>query len=98
MIALKSLEPFQVHFMIYAAIALPIVLIFSKRIDPEKHPHISRFLSINNFLVFVLAWLLMFFDIFEAVVQAFVITMLTITYLSLVGKAADKNPEEEVPC
>lgn len=92
-IALKSIEPFRVHFMIYVAIALPLLWLFSGRIDPKKHPYISQFMSLNNLIIFSGAWLLMFFGLFEGIVQAFVITMLTVTYLSLVNK----DDDEETP-
>lgn len=93
-IALKSIEPYRVHFMIYTAIALPLLWLFSKVIDLTSHRIIGPILSINNLIVFVGAWLLMFFGLFEGVVQAFVITMLTVTYLSLVTKEPEKDEKE----
>ncbi|MBU1007588.1 F0F1 ATP synthase subunit A [Candidatus Dependentiae bacterium] len=90
-IALKSIEPYRIHFMIYTAIALPLIWVFSKVIDLREHRIVGPILSINNLVVFIGAWLLMFFGLFEGVVQAFVITMLTVTYLSLVNK----QPESE---
>ena len=95
MIVLKSIEPFRVHFMIYVAIALPILWLFAKRVDVKKYPYINYFMSLNNLIIFSGAWLLMFFGIFEGLVQAFVITMLTITYLSLVIKNDDDESETE---
>jgi F-type H+-transporting ATPase subunit a len=91
-IALRSLEPYRVHFMIYVAIALPAIWLISKTIDPKKYRFLHRFITFNNLIIFMGAWMMMFFNIFEGVVQAFVITMLTVTYLSLVGK---DDPEEE---
>jgi F-type H+-transporting ATPase subunit a len=93
-IALQSMKPFRVHFMIYTAIALPLIWIFSKTIDLRSHRIIGPLLSINNLILFVGAWLLMFFSLFEGVVQAYVITMLTITYLSLVGQEAHSSVKE----
>lgn len=93
LIALQSIKPFMGHFMIYCAIALPIIFILSKKIDPDKHKKLSTIISINNLIIFSGAWLLMFFGLFEGIVQAFVITMLTVTYLSLVGT---NNKKEKV--
>jgi F-type H+-transporting ATPase subunit a len=92
-IALQAMQPYRKHFMIYVAIALPLLWVFSKIINSRSHILIRMFVSINTLIVFVIAWLLMFFGLFEAVVQAFVITMLTVTYLSLVGGNAEVTKE-----
>jgi len=94
-IALKSIEPYRIHFMIYTAIALPLLWVFTKVIDLTKHRIIGPLVSINNLIIFVGAWLLMFFGLFEGVVQAFVITMLTVTYLSLVSKNNEEPSQEK---
>ena len=93
MIALKSIEPYRVHFMIYVAIVLPIVMILSKIVDLKKYPFLNNFVTFNNLIIFSCAWLLMFFGLFEGIVQAFVITMLTVTYLSLIERGGDKEEE-----
>jgi F-type H+-transporting ATPase subunit a len=93
-IALSSLEPYRIHFMIYCAIALPLIFIFKRFTDREKNPLIHKIISINNLIIFSLAWLLMFFGLFEGLVQAFVITMLTVTYLSLIGGETNSKTEK----
>jgi len=45
-------------------------------------------------LLYLFAWLLVFFNLFEGMIQAFVITMLTVTYLSLVGGREEEGAEE----
>lgn len=97
-IALRALAPYRLHLMAYIAIALPLIWIFSGRIDSKKNPHLAKFITFNNLVIFSIAWLLMFFGLFEGVVQAFVITMLTVTYLSLVGKKEEQEePQEALP-
>lgn len=96
-IAIQAMHPYRVHFMIYTAIALPLLWVFSKIIDLRNHRIIGPLISINNLIVFVGAWLLMFFGLFEGVVQAFVITMLTVTYLSLIS-GDEELPEGETAC
>ena len=92
LIAIKSTEPYRIHFMIYTAIALPIIMLIPKIIDLENYPWLQKFVTLNNLLIFSSAWLLIFFGLFEGVVQAFVITMLTTTYLSLIsGNNNDTN-------
>jgi len=92
LIAIKSTEPYRIHFMIYTAIALPIIMLIPKIIDLKNYPWLQKFITINNLLIFSSAWLLIFFGLFEGVVQAFVITMLTTTYLSLIsGNNDDTN-------
>jgi F-type H+-transporting ATPase subunit a len=95
MIALKSIEPYRMHFMIYVAIVLPIIMILSKTVDLKKYPLLRNIVTFNNLIIFSCAWLLMFFGLFEGIVQAFVITMLTVTYLSLLKKEDEEKPALE---
>lgn len=83
-IALEAVGPHRIKFMIYVAIALPLIWLIQRFVKTEKHPLLNAFIQTNNILIFSGAWLLMFFGLFEGVVQAFVITMLTVTYLSLI--------------
>lgn len=85
-IALQSVRAYRGHFMIYVGIILPLIWLVGKIPSLAKHPKIQTLTNINNLIIFIGAWLLMFFVLFEGAVQAFVITMLTITYLSLIGK------------
>lgn len=97
-IAMQAMQPYRIHFMIYTAIALPLLWLLSKMINTRSHFILRMFVSINNLIVFVGAWLLMFFGLFEAVVQAFVITMLTVTYLSLVNSDTENEKPGETRC
>ncbi len=90
-IALQSVKPFRIHFMLYAIIALPIVMLLQKLTKTKDVSFIKKIISINNLIIFTGAWLLMFFGLFEGIVQAFVITMLTVTYLSLGGNKENAN-------
>jgi len=95
LIALKAIDPFRVHFMIYTIITLPICLIIKKKLKFKKMTALKNLIASNIFLIFSVAWLLLFFTIFEGVIQAFVITMLTITYLSLIEDPGSKEQELE---
>ena len=95
LIAIKSTEPYRIHFMIYTAIVLPLVMLIPKIIDLNNYPWLQKLVTINNLLIFSSAWLLIFFGLFEGVVQAFVITMLTTTYLSLISGNND-DPQQVV--
>jgi len=98
LIALKSIEPYKVPFMIYAAIALPALWFIMKKVDLKKYPLLKHLTTINYLLLFSSAWLLMFVGLFEGIVQAFVITMLTITFLALIGQKDPKKTEKVARC
>lgn len=98
LIAIQASAPYRIHFMIYTALALPLLLLLPRLVDLEKHSFLKNIITINNFFIFSGAWMLMFFNLFEAVVQAFVITMLTTTYLSLISQNNQSATEKESPC
>lgn len=95
MIALQSIEPYKLYFMGYVAVALPLLWLVMKKINLENYPLIKLLTTINYLVLFCLAWLLMFVGLFEGIVQAFVITMLTITFLALIGKKETKKPAQQ---
>ena len=97
-IALKSVESHRINFMIYTAVALPAIWLLPKLFDLSKHKYVQQIINFNNLVIFSGAWLLMFFGLFEGVVQAFVITMLTVTYLSLIGQKKSKKAKECSTC
>lgn len=82
-IVVEVIRIYKIPFMIFTLVVLIAALIINQFVDLNKH----KILKINLYtflcLVFSLAGLQMFFGVFEGVVQAFVITMLTITYLAV---------------
>lgn len=59
---------------------------------------ISTFTNRLSFVLFLVVWLQMFFGIFEGLIQSFVLTMLTITYLAtgIAGHGDDHEDKKEV--
>ncbi|MFH1644617.1 MAG: FoF1 ATP synthase subunit a [bacterium] len=82
-IVVEVIRVYKIPFMIFTLVVLASYFIINKFVDLNAHRilkiHLYTFLG----LIFSLAWLQMFFGVFEGVVQAFVITMLTITYLAV---------------
>ena len=92
LIMVKALSFYKNYFIIFSLGGLTAYLIFKKFINLEKHKYLNLFFGSILTLVFFVASTQIFFGIFEGIVQSFVITMLTITYLAV---AVQK--EEEVP-
>ena len=65
----------------------------SKYLDLKKYFFIKIYLQVLLVAVFFITGVQMFFGIFEGFIQAFVISMLTLTYLSA---ALGSEHEEEV--
>ena len=78
-------------FMIFAIVILGLHSVLLRYIDLTAHKQIRKIFSLMFLIIFFLAGAQMFFGLFEAVVQAFVITMLSLTYLSM----AISEPVEE---
>jgi len=76
-------EHFKVPFMIFAYVILAVYWLLNKKYDLSKHKIVSYIFSAAFIVIFFLTGAQMFFGIFEGFIQAFVITMLTITYLSV---------------
>ena len=95
LIALKAIDPYRTHFMIYTLISLPISMYLREKLKFARYPAIKNLIASNIFIIFSGAWLLLFFNIFEGIVQAFVITMLTVTYLSLIEDPESKEHQLE---
>jgi len=92
LIVVRTIEPIRSQFMLYVAISIPLMWLVAKIPTLSRHPIVQKLTTLNNFITFGLAYLLIFFSLFEGVIQAFVITMLTITYLSLIERP--ENQEE----
>lgn len=93
-IILQALIPYEIHFMVAATIIVPTVWIARKTIDLEKHATLNIVLLMLSGFAFFFAGALTFFGLFEAAVQAFVITMLATTYLSIGTQLEEPEPKE----
>jgi len=84
------------EYIIFAAIGIFIMTWLFKKFFNGKYKHIHLVLNGLQFLLFSVASIQIFFGAFEAVIQAFVITMLVTTYLSMVVKTEeDVAPDEK---
>ncbi len=83
LIAINALKPYKEFFIVISLSILVVYAIANKTIDSQKHKILFGTLKGMLILVFSLAGAQMFFGIFEGFVQSFVLTMLTITYLSV---------------
>jgi F-type H+-transporting ATPase subunit a len=83
LIAVNALSMLKEYFMLFALITLVLYWIVQKVINLEQHKIVDMLFKSLLVAVFFLAGTQMFFGIFEGFVQAFVLTMLTITYLAV---------------
>ena len=84
-------DQYQKHFLLYVGSAFAIFFMMKKTGILERKIFKKLIIPINSAFIFSLAWLMIFFGLFEGVIQAFVITMLTITYLSLIEPAKESG-------
>jgi F-type H+-transporting ATPase subunit a len=92
LIAVDALSGYKEFFMILALVTLVAYFILNKFINIKEYKIINFILKSLLIAVFFLAGAQLFFGVFEGFVQSFVITMLTITYLSV----AIQEPEEHL--
>lgn len=75
-------RPIVTFFLSFAFISLVMSwLISSKKLS--SNPTLTKIVNACVAVVFFLVWAQMFFGIFEGLIQAFVLTMLTTTYLAM---------------
>ncbi|MBU4269526.1 F0F1 ATP synthase subunit A [Candidatus Dependentiae bacterium] len=91
LIAINSLSKYKEFFIVFSLVSLILYFTFNYFIDLKKYKIVNLVLQSCLVAVFFLAGAQIFFGIFEAFVQSFVITMLTITYLAV---AINENESE----
>lgn len=82
-ILLIFLSTYKFYFMIFCGSVLVSYFITNKFIDLKRYKILNAIFKSFLILTFTVAGLQMFFGIFEGFIQSFVLTMLTITYLSV---------------
>ena len=82
-IVVEVVRLYKIPFMIFTLIVLILSVFIKMFVDLNKHKVLKKSLYVLVGVVFSLAGLQMFFGVFEGLVQAFVIAMLTITYLAV---------------
>jgi F-type H+-transporting ATPase subunit a len=94
-IALSALAPYKMYFMIGSLIILVLYCVVSRLIVLAAYPKIELVFNSLLITIFSLTMTQLFFGLIEGAVQAFVLTMLTITYLAIaVGR--EEAPSSEV--
>lgn len=92
---LQLLKVYQVYFIIYVITLGLMSLILFKTKQRGRFIKIEKFIKFGLNIAFLITWLQMFFGIFEGCIQAFVITMLTTTYLAI-GVQHDEDEHVKV--
>ncbi len=79
---IQLINGYNYVFLIYVAfvMCLQLLLKYSKTI--AQHRPTLNVINRLTFVLFLVVWMQMFFGIFEGLIQSFVLTMLTITYLA----------------
>jgi len=83
LIAINSLSKYKEFIMIFSLLTLILYFISNYFVNFSKYKIVAFLLKSCLIAVFFIAGAQIFFGIFEAFVQSFVITMLTITYLAV---------------
>jgi F-type H+-transporting ATPase subunit a len=90
-VLLGSLANCRVEFVWAAVIGGTLWIIAYRILRIGRDSRLGRYLNIFIELLFALTWLQLFFGVFEALIQSFVISMLSSTYLALAVKHELKN-------
>jgi F-type H+-transporting ATPase subunit a len=80
---LQLFESFSIYFLPALAIVFAGYLITKRQRVSEALPLVSKIFSFAFSLFLLLAWMQLFLGVFEGMIQAFVLTMLTTTYLGI---------------
>jgi F-type H+-transporting ATPase subunit a len=93
-ILVDALSKYKEYFMAYAILVLISSWLLKKFLDMRKYEMLNQTLITLQMLLFSVAGAQIFFGAFEAVIQAFVLTMLVTTYLSIAVQGEDGDEEE----
>lgn len=95
MMIMSLLSHYKAYFLTALYVAVALKLIAHATSLATKKPIINSVLSwtMNGF--FLVAWLYIFLGIFEGLIQAFVLTMLTTTYLAIGAQHNESHPPKE---
>lgn len=88
---LQLLNSFNTYFISYVLIFYSLAVLISFPRIQGRFPFLIRFVKFGMNLAFLIAFAQIFFGIFEGLIQAFVITMLTTTYLSIGVQHEEEN-------
>lgn len=96
LILLEFIGSVKAYFLVYTIFVLMLMLVFwIFGLYKKDVPHFKKILNFLIFCLFLMAWVHMFFGVFEGLIQSFVITMLTITYLSMGTQVEEGHAPQE---
>ncbi len=93
---LQLLSIVQVYFIAYVLILVLLGLIFFKTKQRGRYPKLELLVKLGLNVAFLITWIQVFFGIFEGLIQAFVITMLTTTYLAIGVQGDQEEALEDI--
>ena len=80
---LSLLFAYQEQFLIAVLVGGALWLLIFKFLQVDQSRGIGRVINFFVQCLFAIAWVQMFFGVFESLIQSFVIAMLSMTYLAL---------------
>lgn len=92
LILVQAVGVYKEYYMIAVFALFGLYLVIANSINLENYPLLNQLMQACLGIVFFMTGLQMFFGVFEGMIQAFVLTMLTISYLSL---AIANGPRKE---
>lgn len=96
MIAAWGVQSVQYYFVWYVIGAMLIGGVALKLLDPSRNKYLYYTVLCGMLLAFALTLAQLFFGVFEGLIQAYVVTTLTATYLAIaVGTGDQPSPEEQ---
>lgn len=81
--AIEAFGTFKEFYVIYSVFVLIAVWICHKYSVFKRYPQLQKVRTIAMVFILLLPYIQLFFGLFEGLVQAFVITILSLTYLSM---------------
>jgi F-type H+-transporting ATPase subunit a len=93
-ILVDALSKYKEYFMGYAVTVLVGTWLLKKFVNMSNYPMLHQILVVLQMMLFAVAGAQVFFGAFEAVIQAFVLTMLVTTYLSIAVQGEEGDEEE----
>lgn len=93
MMILDLVSGYKMYYFALLALLLILGLITKVTSAGQAYPWLDKFFSMTLNVLLILSWLHIFLGIFEGLIQSFVITMLTTTYLAI-GTQHDPSHEK----
>lgn len=92
MMIINLLDSYKIIFMSFMLVTLTLTFVTSKITSAQTFPRLNKISRILCNVLFLVSWLQIFLGIFEGMIQSFVITMLTTTFLAI---GTQHDPAEE---